>query len=76
MADTRSMKTEQIAVLARQLARVRRSLAAESPYGPAWAATSEWVDDLERQIRDLSVAPDAPSIGIALSSGNVHLLVA
>jgi hypothetical protein len=70
------MKSEQVAALARQLARVRRSLAAESPYGPAWAATTEWVDDLERQIRALTVAPDGPAIEIALASGTAHLLVA
>jgi hypothetical protein len=42
-------------LLARQLIRVRRNLDLEAPHSPAWTATSEWVDDLERQIRDLGV---------------------
>jgi hypothetical protein len=70
------MKTEQVAALARQLTRVRRSLQAESPYGPAWAATSEWVDDLERQMRDLGIDPDGPAIEMALATGGAHLRVA
>ena len=54
MTDTGPMqRIDQAAQLARQLVRVRRNLESESPFGPAWAATSEWVDDLERQIREL-----------------------
>jgi hypothetical protein len=52
-------------LLARQLIRVRRSLELEAPHGPAWTATSEWVDDLERQIRDLGVEVDL-AVSIAL----------
>ena len=47
------MPNEQLAHLTRQLRRARRNLQSDAPYGPAWAATIEWVDDLEREIRDL-----------------------
>lgn len=70
------MKSEQVAVLARQLARVRRSLEAESPYGPAWAATSEWVDDLEDQIRDLCIEPESIAIPLVLAKRTARLRVA
>ena len=69
------MKTEQVAALVRELARVRRSLEAESPYGPAWAATSEWVDDLEDQIRDLCMGPERAAIPL-LAKRASHLRVA
>jgi hypothetical protein len=53
-------------LLARQLIRVRRNLELEAPHGPAWTATSEWVDDLERQIRDLGVEVEL-AIALALT---------
>lgn len=47
------MHNEQLAHLTRQLRRARRNLQGDAPYGPAWAASIEWVGDLEREIRDL-----------------------
>ena len=49
----------EITQLARQIVRVRRLLASESPYSPAWAATSEWVEQLEDEARDMGLDPDA-----------------
>jgi hypothetical protein len=45
--------------LVRQLQRVRRVLAADVPGSPAWAATVEWRDELEAQIRSMGRDPDA-----------------
>ena len=53
------MSPTEIAGLARQLARVRRVLADETPQSPAWAATVEWVEELEEQIRAMGLNPDA-----------------
>jgi hypothetical protein len=50
---------DKVASLASALLRARRYLAAESPYGPAWAATCEWVAELEGDIRSLGMDPDA-----------------
>jgi hypothetical protein len=47
--------------LVRQLQRVRRLLAADVPGSPAWAATVEWCDELEAQIRSMGRDPDAAS---------------
>jgi hypothetical protein len=47
--------------LVRQLQRVRRLLAADVPGSPAWAATVEWCDELEAQIRSMGRDPDATS---------------
>jgi hypothetical protein len=48
----------EIASLARQLARVRRALADEAPHSPAWAATVEWVEELEEGARAMGLDPD------------------
>jgi hypothetical protein len=53
------MSPTEIASLARQLARVRRALEAEAPFGPAWTATQEWVDELEQRVRAMGLNPDA-----------------
>ena len=53
------MSNDEINRLARELVRVRRNLAAEAPYSPAWTATVEWCDDLESQVRSLGMDPDA-----------------
>lgn len=52
------MPTDEVIHLARQLRRARRTLAADSPYGPAWAATREWVDELECRARAMGIDPD------------------
>jgi hypothetical protein len=43
-------------MLTRQLRVARRVLAGDAPYGPAWAATIEWVDELEQEIQGLGRA--------------------
>ena len=53
------MFNDEISRLARQLVRVRDALAAEAPFSPAWAATVEWCDELEAQIRSMGRDPDA-----------------
>lgn len=53
------MSNDEISDLARQLVRVRGTLAAEAPSSPAWAATIEWRDELEAQLRSGGVDPDA-----------------
>ena len=53
------MSNNEINHLARELVRVRRNLAAEAPYSPAWTATVELCDDLESQVRSLGMDPDA-----------------
>ena len=50
------MSDEQLAILTRQLRIARRNLADDAPHSPAWAATTEWVDDLEQEIRELGTA--------------------
>ena len=55
-AHDRSMPTEQLAILTRLLQVARRNLAEDVPHSPAWAATIEWVNDLERDIRDLGAS--------------------
>ena len=54
------MPNEQLANLTRLLQVARRNLADDAPHSPAWAATIEWVNALEQDIRDLGV-----SLGIA-----------
>jgi hypothetical protein len=54
--------------LGRELVRVRRNLAAETPYSPAWAATVEWHDELETRIRSLGGDPDT----LARSEGRLR----
>lgn len=44
--------------VSRQLRRARRMLAAESPGGPAWAATWEWVLELEGEARAMGLDPE------------------
>jgi hypothetical protein len=53
------MTDDEIRDLARQLARVRGIVAADVPGSPAWAATVEWRDELEAQIRSMGLDPDA-----------------
>jgi len=53
------MQTDEVIHLARQLRRARRNLAADSPYGPAWAATRAWVDELEDRARAMGFDPDS-----------------
>jgi hypothetical protein len=55
VADTRSMETDKTALLAGELIIARQRLAGDAPYSPAWAATSAWVDDLERELRQLGL---------------------
>ena len=55
------MPPEDIVRLARQLRRARRNLATDMPYSPAWAATREWVDELERECRIHGIDPDVVS---------------
>jgi hypothetical protein len=47
------MPHDQLAVLTRQLRVARRNLAEDAPHSPAWSATTEWVDELEAEIREL-----------------------
>lgn len=56
------MAPKDVATLARQLRRARMNLEADMPYSPAWAATREWVDELEREFRDHGIDPDDISI--------------
>lgn len=56
------MPDDQLAQLTRQLRRARRNLLSDAPSSPAWAASIEWVDDLEREIRDLGT-----SLGLIMS---------
>ena len=53
------MSADVITELVRQLLRVRSILAADVPGSPAWAATVEWRDELEAQIRSMGRDPDA-----------------
>jgi hypothetical protein len=53
------MSVDEISRLAWRLVRVRDVLAAEAPFSPAWAATVEWGDELEAQIRSMGRDPDA-----------------
>jgi hypothetical protein len=53
------MTDDEIRDLACQLARVRGIVAADVPGSPAWAATVEWRDELEADIRSLGLDPDA-----------------
>ena len=53
------MTDDEIRDLACQLARVRGIVAADVPGSPAWAATVEWRDELEAQIRSMGMDPDA-----------------
>jgi hypothetical protein len=52
------MSPVEVERLSRQLRRARRMLAAESPGGPAWAATSEWVLELEGEARAMGLDPE------------------
>jgi hypothetical protein len=47
------MSDDQLAVLTRLLRLARRNLADEAPGSPAWEVTTKWLDDLEREIREL-----------------------
>jgi hypothetical protein len=61
------MKTisfDEIARLSKALVRARRYLAAESPYGPAWAATSELVAELEAGMRAVGLDPDTSGLAV------------
>jgi hypothetical protein len=49
---------EAISDLVRQLLRVRGMLATDTPGSPAWAATVEWRDELEAQIRSMGRDPE------------------
>lgn len=53
------MSDDVIIDLVRQLSRVRSVLASDMPGSPAWAATVEWRDELEAQIRSMGRDPDA-----------------
>jgi hypothetical protein len=53
------MSNDEISRLAFRLTRVRDALATEAPFSPAWAATVEWCDELEAQIRSMGTDPDA-----------------
>jgi hypothetical protein len=57
-----NMPPDDIARLHRQLRCARRNLEADMPYSPAWAATREWVDELEREFRDHGIDPDDVSV--------------
>lgn len=48
------MSVNQLVVLRGQLRVARRNLAEDAPHSPAWAATTEWVDELEREINELA----------------------
>jgi hypothetical protein len=65
------MSEDAISDLVRQLIRVRGFLAADVPGSPAWAATVEWRDEPEVQIRSMNMDPDAlaRSAKLALRSG-------
>jgi hypothetical protein len=52
------MPNDEIDDLARQLLRVRAIVAAEAPSSPAWAATVEWRDEIEAQLRSMGIDPD------------------
>jgi hypothetical protein len=56
VVDTRSMSDNQLAILTGRLRVARRNLAEDVPHSPAWAATTEWVDELEREIQELGSA--------------------
>jgi hypothetical protein len=56
--DTAPVQTDKTALLTRELVVARRRLEGDTPHSPAWAATIEWVDDLERTIRELDHRSD------------------
>lgn len=49
-----------------QLRRARGNLLSDAPSSPAWAASIEWVDDLEREIRDRGT-DQGPRMSIAIA---------
>ena len=53
------MSDDEIGSLVHLLLRVRGIVAAEAPSSPAWAATVEWRDELEAQLRARGMDPDA-----------------
>ena len=53
------MSSDDLGHLTRQLLRVRAIVAAEVPSSPAWAATVEWREELEAEIRSMGIDPDA-----------------
>lgn len=59
------MTNEQLAHLTCQMRRARRNLEEDAPYDPAGIASRAWVDDLEREIRDLGI-----DIGLVVSGVN------
>ena len=59
MRECERMSDDEINHLARLLLRVRGIVAADMPGSPAWAATVEWRDELEAQIRSMGIDPDA-----------------
>ena len=44
------MTREDVVGLRSELLRVRALRSREAPYGPAWAALAEWVDEIEAQL--------------------------
>jgi hypothetical protein len=66
------MSDDEIRHLIRQLLRVRGIVASDVPGSPAWAATVEWRDELEAQIRSMGMDPDAlaRSAKLAVRSGS------
>ena len=61
------MSDDQLAILTSRLRVARRNLAEDVPHSPAWAATTEWVDDLEREIHELGSA-----LGVIVPAGQVE----
>jgi hypothetical protein len=57
------MSKDQLVILSGQLRVARRNLAEDAPHSPAWAATTEWVNDLEREIHDV-----ASALGVIVSA--------
>lgn len=57
------MSANQLVVLRGQLRVARRNLAEDAPHSPAWAATTEWVDELEREVHEL-----ADTLGVIVSA--------
>jgi hypothetical protein len=53
------MPDDSITDLVRHLIRVRGLVAADMLGSPAWAATVEWCDELEAEIRSIGIDPDA-----------------
>jgi hypothetical protein len=56
--DPEPMSSDDLGHLTRQLLRVRAIVAAEVPSSPAWAATVEWREELEAEIRSMGIDPD------------------